>query len=65
MVNGMLALIAILILPIIHYSVVLIVMSTIKQIWITGIEKKEDIHMTVLHVTGVIQKEQPKIKIFV
>jgi hypothetical protein len=54
MVNGMHVLIVTQIHPIMQSSAVLIVMSIIKPRWTVNTRVKEDIHMTVLHVTGVI-----------
>jgi hypothetical protein len=56
MVNGMHVLIAIQIHPTGQLSTASIVMSIIKPQWIKNTRMKEDIHMTVLHVTGVTPK---------
>jgi len=53
MVNGMHVLIVTQIHPIMQSSAALIVMNIIKLQWTVNTPEKEDIHMTVLHVTGV------------
>ena len=65
MVNGMHVQIAIQFHPIGLLSAALIVMSIIKPRWIKNIQAKEDIHMTVLHVTGVTPEARLTINILV